>query len=41
MTMHNLRFYQNLMQGLRDAIDNNSLDSYVSEFLHKQSTGIL
>jgi queuine tRNA-ribosyltransferase len=41
MTMHNLRFYQNLMQGLRDAIDNNSLDSYVSEFLHKQTTGIL
>jgi len=39
--MHNLRFYQNLMQGLRDAIDDDSLESFVSEFLEKQSAGIL
>ncbi len=41
MTMHNLRFYQNLMQGLRDAINDGSLEAFVSEFLEKQSTGIL
>lgn len=41
MTMHNLRFYQNLMQGLRDAIKSGLLESFVSEFLAKQSTGIL
>jgi len=40
MTMHNLRFYQNLMQGLRDAIDDDSLEAFVSEFLEKQSSGI-
>jgi queuine tRNA-ribosyltransferase len=41
MTMHNLRFYQNLMQGLRDAIGDDSLESFVSDFLDKQSSGIL
>ncbi len=40
MTMHNLRFYQNLMQGLRVSIEDGSLESFVSEFLEKQSTGI-
>ena len=40
-TMHNLRFYQNLMQGLRDAIGDDSLESFVSDFLDKQSSGIL
>jgi queuine tRNA-ribosyltransferase len=33
MTMHNLRFYQNLMQGLRGAIDADRLESFVTEFL--------
>jgi len=41
MTMHNLRFYQNLMQGLRDSIEDGSLESFVSGFLEKQSAGIL
>jgi len=41
MTMHNLHFYQHLMQGLRDAIEVGSLESFVSEFLEKQSNGIL
>jgi queuine tRNA-ribosyltransferase len=40
MTMHNLRFYQNLMQGLRDAIAGDSLETFVSDFLEKQSSGI-
>jgi queuine tRNA-ribosyltransferase len=33
MTMHNLRFYQKLMQGLRDAIETDRLESFVAEFL--------
>ncbi len=40
MTLHNLRFYQKLMQDLRDAIDDDSLDTFVGRFLEKQSTGI-
>ena len=35
MTIHNLRFYQNLMQGLRDAIDAGRLEDFVSEYLEK------
>ncbi|MBU2882941.1 tRNA guanosine(34) transglycosylase Tgt [Psychrosphaera sp. B3R10] len=31
-TIHNLRYYQRLMQGLRDAIQNDRLDEYVAEF---------
>ena len=31
-TLHNLHFYQRIMQGLRKAIENNALDAYVSEF---------
>lgn len=41
MTQHNLHFYQNLMQGLRSAIEIGSFESYVGEFLEKQSSGIL
>ncbi len=40
MTMHNLRFYQDLMQGLRASIEEGSVESFVSVFLEKQSTGI-
>jgi queuine tRNA-ribosyltransferase len=40
MTMHNLRFYQNLMQGLRDAIADNSLESFVGKYLEKLASGI-
>jgi queuine tRNA-ribosyltransferase len=35
MTIHNLRFYQNLMQGLRDAIDAGNLESFASAYLEK------
>jgi len=35
MTMHNLRFYQNLMQGLRDAIEADRLEAFVSNYLEK------
>jgi queuine tRNA-ribosyltransferase len=34
-TIHNLRYYQKLMQGLRDAIDQGSLDDFVAEFYQK------
>jgi len=37
MTLHNLRFYQNLMQGLRDAIEANRLASFVADYQEKQS----
>lgn len=31
-TLHNLRFYQRIMQGLRDAIEQGKLDDFVTEF---------
>lgn len=31
-TLHNLHFYQRIMKGLRQAIENNTLDEYVKEF---------
>ena len=31
-TIHNLRYYQRVMQGLRDAIDADDLDGFVKEF---------
>ncbi|PKG86365.1 tRNA guanosine(34) transglycosylase Tgt [Colwellia sp. 75C3] len=31
-TLHNLHFYQKVMQGLRDAIEQGKLDAYVEEF---------
>lgn len=35
-TIHNLRYYQRLMQGLRDAIDAGTLDAFVEEFYRRQ-----
>ena len=35
-TIHNLFFYQRLMQGLRDAIEKADLDSFAAEFLAKR-----
>ena len=35
-TIHNLRYYQNLMRGMRDAIENDELDQFVDEFYRKQ-----
>jgi queuine tRNA-ribosyltransferase len=39
MTIHNLRFYQNLMQGLRDAIMAEELDSFIGRYLENLSLG--
>jgi len=39
MTLHNLTFYQVLMQGLRDAIDAQALDSFVAGCLRKLALG--
>jgi queuine tRNA-ribosyltransferase len=33
MTQHNLWFYQRMMQGLRDAIGEQRLSAFASEFL--------
>ncbi len=35
-TIHNLRFYQNLMSGLRDAISGHQLDEFIAEFYELQ-----
>ena len=35
MTEHNLWFYQRLMQGLRDAIEEARLTTFASEFLER------
>jgi queuine tRNA-ribosyltransferase len=40
MTIHNLRFYQNLMQGLRDAIEAGTLETFVGEFLEGLERGV-
>ncbi|MEE4294393.1 MAG: tRNA guanosine(34) transglycosylase Tgt [Xanthomonadales bacterium] len=40
MTMHNLRFYQNLMQGLRDAIAAGSLDEFVEGYREGLKKGV-
>jgi queuine tRNA-ribosyltransferase len=36
-TIHNLRYYQNLMSGLRNAIEQGRLEDFVEEFYAKQS----
>jgi queuine tRNA-ribosyltransferase len=35
-TIHNLRYYQNLMRDLRDAIENDCLDQFVDDFYQQQ-----
>jgi queuine tRNA-ribosyltransferase len=35
-TIHNLRYYQNLMSGMRDAIENDCLDQFVDSFYQQQ-----
>ncbi|GAF60563.1 tRNA-guanine transglycosylase [Psychrobacter sp. JCM 18903] len=35
-TIHNLRYYQRLMQGIRDAIEQDKFDEFVSEFYNKR-----
>lgn len=39
LTWHNLAFYQQLMQGLRDAIEEGNLESFSNEFLEKYKGG--
>lgn len=39
LTWHNIRYYQRLMQGLRSAIANDTLDEYVKEFYENQAKG--
>jgi queuine tRNA-ribosyltransferase len=41
MTLHNLTFYQDLMQGLRDAIAAGDLEQFVSAFLARLQQGPL
>jgi queuine tRNA-ribosyltransferase len=39
-TVHNLYFYQQLMAGLRNAIENDGLAEYASQFLKSYSSGV-
>lgn len=39
LTWHNIRYYERLMQGLRNAIKNDTLDTYVAEFYENQRRG--
>ena len=39
MTIHNLWFYQNLMSGLRKAIETGELEEFAEKFLHKLTSG--
>ena len=38
-TIHNLRYYQTLMAGLRDAIAEGELDAFIDKFYRKQAIG--
>lgn len=40
-TIHNLHYYQNLMAGLRGAIEQGKLEHFVAQFYHKQGTSIV
>lgn len=39
LTWHNIRYYQRLMQGIRNALDNGTLDEFAKEFYAKQAMG--
>jgi queuine tRNA-ribosyltransferase len=39
-TIHNLRFYQSVMQGLRDALDADDLDGFIERFYAKQDVPV-
>ena len=38
-TIHNLHYYQTLMQSIRDALDNQRLESFVAEFAYQRAQG--
>jgi queuine tRNA-ribosyltransferase len=39
LTWHNIRYYQRLMAGLRNALDTDTLDEYISKFYEDQKVG--
>ena len=39
LTWHNLQYYQDIMRGLRNAIEAGSLDHWITAFEHEQSLG--
>ena len=39
LSWHNIRYYQRLMQGLRSAIETDSLDAFATDFYRKQAAG--
>ncbi len=39
LTWHNIRYYERLMQGLRNAIKNDTLDAFVAQFYEDQKCG--
>lgn len=39
LTWHNINYYQRLMAGLREAIENNRLEEYTNEFYQNQNRG--
>ena len=39
LTWHNIRYYQRLMQGLRNAIEQGKLGDFVEDFYAKQKLG--
>lgn len=39
LSWHNVRYYERLMQGLRDAIKNDTLEAFVAEFYENQRRG--
>jgi queuine tRNA-ribosyltransferase len=40
LTIHNLFFYQKLMQGIRTAIENKAFKTYKNEFISKFEAGL-
>lgn len=39
-TIHNLRYYQNLMKGIRESLENETFDEFVATFYAKQSLDV-
>ncbi len=39
MTWHNLHYYQELMQGMRDAIEAGALDAFAAKFHAQRAEG--
>jgi queuine tRNA-ribosyltransferase len=39
LSWHNIRYYERLMQGLRNAIKNDTLDTFVQEFYENLRRG--